>query len=855
MPASHMFRLALTSREIIRAVPRVTIYYRALRSCKSLAAAWLASLSGGATMRFSFPVTRPVLQYLTACARDALRGLRADRPAVSLAFLLLALTMTAGTVVFSVVDAIAIRPLPYAAPNQLVSLRLPSRTAGAILPASFRDYVDWRDDTQAFEAVAASRPRQLTLERNGTVQTIRAREVTANLFDVLGVRPALGRTFGLSDARPGRSDVVVLSDDLWTRRFARDPAVIGRSFELGGVAREVIGVLPADVQYPIRPSPAEMFFPHVETAADRSDGRCCVLVVARLRDGVTLEQARAEVQATSSAVVLALQDEVVGPAKAPLLLVLAAVGLVLLVACVNVASLFLARATMRAPEFATREALGASRARLVATQLFEGLLVALAASVAALALSHYGVRFAAAALPPGLTRVSTIAVNARVLAASVGSAAVCSLVFSIAPAWLASRRNLVSVLKTGSLTSIGPRRSQAFGAFLAVDVAFVCALVLAALLVVTTFVRITTADLGFDRENVVYFPYQRSFASVPVSNQPAAIAAFRTELLQRAKSVPGVAAAALSNSGVPLGGSRVSVSLTVPGRGEIFTHDLDSRTVTPEFFDVLGVRLLRGRLLQSSDRAGSPPVMVINDVAARRFFGDRDALGQVVGYSAGPTTIVGVVKGMRVEGPEADVPPQVYSSLDQKPYYAFTARDPVAETLIVRTTTEPRGLADAIARAIRPALGMAEAPQPHYVDDNFSRLTAGRRFNAELVGIFGLIALVIAALGIYGTTTFMVSREVRAIGIRMALGAPPSAILRSVLARMSRWVALGVLCGLTGAWMISGAFRAFVFGITPTNPILYVATAVVIVSVAIAAALPPALRAARIDPLVALRDQ
>jgi hypothetical protein len=348
---------------------------------------------------------------------------------VGLAFLLLALTMTAGTVIFSVVDAVAIRPLPYAAPDRLVSLSLPSSTAGTIAPASLGDYVDWRDRTSAFEAVAASRLRPLQMKRGGTLEPIRASEVTANLFDVLGVRPALGRAFGPGDAQPGRSGVVVLSYDLWARRFEKDPKVIGRGFEIGGVTREVIGVLPEGVRYPIRPSSAEMFFPHVETAADRSDTRCCVLVVGRLRDGVTVEQASAEVQAMSSAVVLALQDEVVGPAKVPLLLVLAAVGLVLLVACVNVASLFLARATMRAPEFATREALGASRPRLVVAQLFEGLLVALAAAGTALTLSHYGVRFAAAALPPGLTRVSTIAINERVLVASVSprwSAVSCS---------------------------------------------------------------------------------------------------------------------------------------------------------------------------------------------------------------------------------------------------------------------------------------------------------------------------------------------------------------------------------------------------------------------------------------------
>jgi predicted permease len=413
----------------------------------------------------------------------------------------------------------------------------------------------------------------------------------------------------------------------------------------------------------------------------------------------------------------------------------------------------------------------------------------------------------------------------------------------------------VGVLKTGGLSSIGPRRTRAFGAFLAADVAFVCALALAALLVVTTFVRIMTADLGFDREDVVYFHYQRSFASVSVSNQPAAIAAFRSDLLQRAKSVPGVVAAALSDSAVPLGGGRVSVSLTVPGRDEEFMHGLDCRAVTPDFFDVLGVQLLRGRLLQSTDRPGSPPVMVINDVAARLFFGERDPIGQVVRYLSAPTTIVGVVKGMRVDGPESEVPAQVYSSSDQRPRYAFMADDPVAETLIVRTRVDPRGVADAIAAAIRPVLGLAEAPKPRYVDDNFSRLTARRRFNAELVGTFGLIAIVIGALGIYGTTTFMVSREVRAIGIRMALGAAPSAILRSVLTRMSRWVGLGVVCGLTCAWMISGVFRAFVFGVAPSDPLFYVATGLVIVVVAIVAALGPARRAARVDPLVALRDQ
>jgi putative ABC transport system permease protein len=699
----------------------------------------------------------------------------------------------------------------------------------------------------------------LALERGGAVVSLNTQAVTANLFHVLDVRPALGRFFGPEDARAGRSSVVILSHEVWAQRFQADRGIIGRQVAFGSETREVVGVLPEGVSYPIwAGATPEAYVPWVPTVLDRSPDaprRGFISVVGRLRDGVSIEQARADANRSAGAVVVPLHDFVAGPAKTWLVLVLAAVGVVLLVACANVATLLLARGVTRVHDLATREALGASRGRLAAGLLLEGVLLALAAGAAALVLSIWGVAIAKANLPPGLTRVSTIAVDSRVLATSLAIAVLCGLVFASAPAWVAARSDLMATMKSGGGQLIGGRRrDRALNVFVVADVALVCTLLIATTLVVTSFRQIVTFDLGFDRENVMTIAYSRPLVQDSKPALRASVAAFHADLLQRARSVRGVTAAAITASPEPLSGSSVRYSLTIPGYGETSLGEAPlTYAVTPDYFRVMGMHLERGRLFEDSDRMGAPLVMIINDVMARRYFPGRNPVGEVVTFR-GPRTIVGVSRAVRVNGPEADVQPEMFTPLAQFPEAAIMPFDaPVTVgTLVVRGSTDPRRLAPAVRAAITPVLGR-DPGGTHLVEDGFRRITAIRRFNALLMALFGVIAAVIGAAGVYGTMAFFVAQQARGIGLRMALGASPALMRRSVLQGATGRVALGVAIGWAAAWATSSAVQSFVFGIRPTDSGVYLAVGGFLALVGLAAAFVPAVRAARVDPLAALR--
>jgi predicted permease len=800
-------------------------------------------------------VPQRTLGGLTTAFQHAVSSLRAGGTTIWLAFIILTLTMAGGTVTFSVIDATALRPLPFAAPHRLVDLSQPGPMAGRTVPVSPQQYFTWAEQATAFESVGAARfipPLQLAAD--GVTESLIAKAVTANLFDVLGVRPFMGRTFSPEHERPGGPPVVVLSHELWVRRFRADPAIVGRQLTFADGSREVLGVLPRAVWYPITAGdPPDVYVPYVATAADRFNSRgFSMSVVARLRQGLSLEQARADIQRLSAGVVRTLDEQVLGPQRASLLLILAAIAVVLLVACLNVAILLLARIVTRQREFAIRESLGASRPHLALGVLLEALILSFTAATAAVVLSFWGVGIAKANLPSGLSRVSTIAVDGRVLIVSALTAVCCAMVFGTAPAWRAGRADLVTGMKSaGAGTLGGGGRQRALAGFLVANVSFVYLLLVATTLVVTSFVLITTADLGFDRRQVAVLSYQRTLSGAASQTRGAADT-LRAELMQRVKTVPGITHAAIVvNGGTPLSGSHVKYGLTIPGFGEVRGDDaLETRTVTPEYFEAMGMSLISGRFFQPSDRAGAPLVMLINDVAARRFFRGQDPVGKVVTFR-GPTTIVGVLRGVRFEGPEVDVPPEMYTPADQEkplqPNLAFGF-------LVVRSSSDIRRVASAARAAIRPAI-TGEPGEPQFVEDHFRRLTASRRFNAQLMFTFGLMAFVIGGIGVFGTMAFVVAQQVPAIGLRMTLGATPQAILASVLATALRRIVVGVALGFFAAWKLAGAATAFVFEIRPTEPLVFIAVAGFLTIVGVAAALVPALRAARVDPLVTIRQE
>lgn len=789
---------------------------------------------------------------------NTLHGWRCARGTLALAFAILALAMTASTVTFSVVDAVALRPLPYASPEQLIGVTTPGPRADLLVPISPGDFLALQERGQAFTAVAASRPAPpLRLADGADVETLVTRSASVNLFDALGVAPAAGRLFAPADERAGGPRAALISHELWTRRFRANRDVIGTTVTFGQEPVQIIGVLPARVWHPMELNPPAIYVAYVPTDAERANTRTrSMAVIARLRSGVSIEQARADVGRvlTIPATVLPLQDQVVGTASRRwLMLLLAAVTLILLIANVNVATLLLARATMRGKEFAIRASLGESRRTLAAGLLLEGLLLALCAGATAVVLSVWGVEAARAILPAGLlTRVSTIAVDGRILWISLGAAACSAVVFGTAPAWLATRASLMAVMNASGGPVIGGRTiDRSLAGFLVSQVTVVCILLVAATLVVRSFVQVVTADLGFDRQNIATIEYMRTPAAGSDAAGRIERATLRAELLARAKSVPGVIDAAISvNASVPLSGMSVRYSLVIPGFGEALGGDMpETRMITPEYFGVMGMELLSGRLPGPDDHAGAPSVMLINDVAARRFFPNRDPVGQTVTFRDA-TTIVGVLRSVHFEGPEGNVRPEMYVPVDQQ--RLLSPRD--IGTVVIRTRRSPHQVAAAVREAIRPVLGV-EPGNPQVVDDMFRRLTAGRRFNAAVMAVLGLLGMALGIAGVYGTIQFLVTRKVREIGLRLALGASQTRIMRSVLSIALRRVALGTLLGLTVAWGISGAFQSLVFGITPTDPGTYLQVAGIIALVGTFAALLPAVRAAGLDPVETLRRE
>ena len=784
---------------------------------------------------------------------QALRGFRVGRGTMMLAFGVMSLVMAAGTVSFSVVDAIAIRPLPYAAPTRLVDISVPSPTAGARLLASPADFVAWSDrGLYSLNSIAAARLGIVRLRLGGTLTQVSTSTVTPNIFDVLGVSPSLGRLFKADDGPAGADLVAVLGHDFWVSRFSADRTVVGRQVEFEDGPREVIGVLPDGVWYPITAGRApDVYLPHAFGAADSLDNHCCLFVVGRLSPRFSVQQMRTEIQRLSSAVVVPLQEEVVGSNRASMLLVLAAVGLLMLLACAGTGTALLGRATSRSPEFAIRAALGASRGQLATCLLLEAVGLAALAAVASLAISIWGVALSESMLPSGFTRVSTIALNTRVLVVLSVTAIVSGLAFGTAPAWFVSRLDFVGPMKASGGV-IGARHHRTLVGLLVTSIALVSIVLVATTLVVATFVKLSTTDLGFARRNVMTVGYEQPLGSLTRSDWPAASETIRADVLRRVRTLPGVVDAAISVGGSsPLSGAKSTVSFFIPGFGAIRPEDsVQYDRVTPEYFRTMGIELIRGRTFTLADRLGTPPVMVINDVAAKQWFVDSDPVGRVAVLGE-PTTIVGVSRAVRFEGPEGELRPAIYLAASQSDVAKVSGT--AIGLLLVRTRNDPRALAASIQSAIRPALAV-EPGLAAFIDDDFRRLTETRRFNAEVMSMFGVFALMVGATTIYGTAAFVAAQELRGLALRMALGATPFAIRRAVLRQSLVWIGAGLLLGIVGSWAASTLMRSFVFGVRPTEPLVYLAVSGAVASLGLGATIIPAIRASRVDPVLVLRQ-
>ena len=805
------------------------------------------------------------LGALTDDARFALRQLRRQPGFAAVALLTLALGIGANTAIFSVVHGVLLRPLPFADPGRLVRIAETSR--GELNTVSPTNFVDWREQSRSFTGMAAVSNGQAALTGAGEPEQLRYAQATAQLFDVLGVPPLLGRTFAAGDDRWGGPRVVVLNEGLWRRRFGADPGIVGRPVVLDGESYEVIGVVPAEGAYP---STAELWTPLAFDPAELPGmrGAHWLRVLARLRPDVEVAQGAAEMAAIARRLerqypekntaagtdVAVLHDVMVGDVRTPLLVLLGAVGVVLLIACANVANLLLARAVGREGEIAVRAALGAGRGRIVRQLATESVVLALLGGAAGAAVAVLGVRALVAVTPDGVVpRLDTVRVDGTVLGVTLALAVLVGLLFGLAPVVQGMRLSLDRTLREGGRGTGGSRRAvRAVDVLAGAEIALAVVLVAGAALLIRSFDRLRAVDPGVDVARVVTFDLQLPEARYGELDLQRA---FNERLLGELRALPGVQHAG-AVFGLPFSGFAYSLSFEVAGRPPVAPGERPSiqiRVATPDYFAAVGIPVRRGRGFGADDRAGAGRVILVNEAAARRFFPGQEPLGQQMslGWTRDSVrmggTIVGVVGDVRQFGLAEQPLPEIYVPYAQWPV-DFTS-------IVLRTAGDP----DAILAAARERVRQLDPALPLARVTTLERLAADTvaqpRFYMLLLGGFAALALVLAAVGVYGVIAYAVGRRTREIGVRMALGATSRRVLRDVVLRALALGGAGLAVGLVGALAATRLLRSQLYEVAPTDPATFAAVAVLLLLVAVAAAWVPARRASRVSPTAAMRER
>ncbi len=789
--------------------------------------------------------------------RFALRRLRQSPGFTLIAVLTLALGIGANTAIFSVVNGILLRPLPYVKPVELVTLKSQQ---------SSPELADIAAQTKSFESIGglgiqaadyagATEPIQLQLGLVG-----------GDFFHVLGTRAALGRTLTAQDDRFGGPQIVVLTNELWQRQFGGDPAVLGRNVTLAGQSYNVAGVLPADFRSPRGALdafvPVHVFYP----LAAKSRGAHLLRVYARLHPGLTIAQAQSELRVIDQHLALANPDEdknrqttlvslhaqMVGDIRAALLVLFGAVGLVLLIACANFANLLLARTSTRRQELTVRAALGASRAQLIGQVLIESVLLALLGGAAGLLLGGWGIDALLALRPDDLPRVENVHLDGFVLGFTFLLALATGVLFGVLPAWEATRLQIGSVLSAGG-RSVTTGRS-AFRNFLVIaELALALGLLIGAGLLGQAFWRLTSVAPGFNPDHVqtlrVELPEARYRAVAPQTR-------FREQVLENLNTLPGIQAAMVSE--LPLGGNAISHNFLIEGRPSVTQGDepeLYNRSVAGDYFTVFGIPLLRGRVLNQNDRAGVPAVGVVNEAMAKSYFPHADPIGARMRWARDEgvdwITIVGVVGNVRHFGLGAAEEPAIYT-----PYAQSGQEWKRWSELVVKTA---RGSSPELVRQLKESIWKADPLIPvtdiRPMTDVLAVSLAEQRFNTLLLAIFAGVALLLAGVGLYGVLAFLVTQRTREIGIRVALGAQAPDVMRLVLrqgmALSFAGAAVGVVLSLAATRVLAG----LLYGISPTDPLTFAALAILLLVVALVACVIPARRAMQVDPIIALRHE
>jgi putative ABC transport system permease protein len=793
--------------------------------------------------------------------RYAFRSLSKRPGFAAIAIVTLALGIGANTAIFSVVNGVLWRPLPYPNPNQLVMVWENHQARGGperewLAPSDFHD---WHDQNNVFSGLSALNDWRPTLTNIAEPEPLVGAVVSFDMFRLLGTEPSLGRGFLPEEDQPKAANVVVLSNELWKRRFGGDAAIIGKPISLNEESYTVVGVMPAGFKFPVIPN-VELWRTLQPTLNPGCQRGCLVLrAIARLKPDASLEKARVEMNTIAGreateypetnsqvgATIVPLHEQLVGSVQRPLLVLLGAVGFVLLIACANVANLMLARSATREKEIAIRTALGASRARVVRQLLTESALLALTGGAFGLLLAYWLLNLFIKLSPPGAPRFDEIGIDGYVLGFTVLVAVLTALFFGLVPALHVSKPDLNHSLKdAGKRSGTGVHGGRLRSALVIAEMALALILLVGGGLLMKSFVLLQRVDPGFQPEHVATVRLILNRTRYPEQPQ---IRSFYSELLDRLKGMPGAESVGAIST-LPLSGNNSDTNFLIegqppppPNQGPVAWFS----AVSPDYFRTIGMRLKKGRLFTDRDTEDSPRVVVISEAMARRYWPNDEPLGKRIGKPDAWREIVGVVADVKHFGLDADTPPQMYFPFRQAPARAMN--------LVIRTKGEPLSIASSLRSEIWAGDKNLAIAKIQTMDELVSSSIAQQRFVLTLLGCFAALALVLAAIGIYGVMSYAVTQRTHEIGIRVALGARTGNVIALVLKKGMVLALTGGAIGLAGALGLTRLMTGLLFGVTPTDVFTFTSVPVALIVVALLACYVPARRATKVDPLVALR--